>query len=656
LAENIGEVFFIHTPQPLRIIYISPAYEKIWGRPCQELYDRSEAWIDAVHPEDRERAMGLLARSIRGEEADERYRVVRPDGSVRWIRARAFPVRDAKGELSRVVGIAEDVTDAQRAQAELVRAREAAEEANRLKSEFLANISHEIRTPMNGIIGMTELALDTELTPEQREYLGMVRFSADSLLTVINDILDFSKIAVGKLELDSIEFNLRDCLEETTKALGIRAGQKGLELVCDVGPGVPERVVGDPTRLRQILVNLLGNAIKFTVHGEVVLQLEVESGSDDSVLLHFVVRDTGIGIPRAKLKTVFEAFSQVDGSMTRKFGGTGLGLTISTGLVELMGGRMWVESEEGWGSRFQFTARLGVAPSAQPPPPAKASRLVGLRVLVVDDNATNRRFLNDVLNRWDMKPTLAEGGEAALTALRKAKALGDPFPLVLTDCHMPGMDGFGLAAEIKSDPQLAGATIMMLSSGGQRGDAVLCRAMGVAAYLTKPIRKSELREAILQQLGQESSDARQSGLITRHSLREARKGLNVLVADDDPVNQHLAVRLLEKLGHKVVVAENGREALAALERSPFDLVLMDVQMPGVDGIEATAAIREAEKSTGAHLPILALIADAMKADEERCLAAGVDAHISKPIQAQALFETIERLLLAKPPTQRGMGR
>ncbi|MDP2606644.1 MAG: response regulator [Deltaproteobacteria bacterium] len=608
-----------------------------------------ERWSAAVHPEDLPAVESSSQRAIdeKGQDSAE-YRIILPDGSVRNVSKIERVVLDERGNVSRVIGVSMDVTERKEAETELRTAKDAAEAANRAKSEFLANMSHEIRTPMNGVIGMTDLLLETKLTSKQREYLGMVKSSANALLTVINDILDFSRIEAGKFELEPIDFNARDAIGDTANTVALRAHEKGLELIVDIDAAVPHTLRGDPGRLCQILVNLLGNAIKFTHHGEVILRVTTEAATMQDLVLHFSITDTGVGIPLDRQKSVFAAFTQADASMARTYGGTGLGLTISSQLVELMGGRIWVESEVGRGSTFHFTASFALvkAPAAAAPDP-DAVDLRDLHVLIVDDNSTNRRVLEKMFIGWRMVPTLAASVPEALAALRGAQESGRRFDLVLTDFQMPDADGFILAETIKKDPVIAGATVVMLTSASQPGDAARCRELGIAAYLPKPIKPLELRSAILLALGARSAERDRLALVTRHSLREGRETGRILLVENNSINQLVARRLLERRGHTVVVANNGRDALAILDEAAFvgfGCLLMDIQMPEMDGLECTAIIRDKEKMTGSHLPIIAITAYAMQGDEARCLAAGMDAYLSKPFKPVEFFDLIERYL------------
>ena len=649
LLDQLPESIYFKDTQS-RFFRVNKALAERLGRgEPQEFLGKSDA--DFFSPEHAgpaladEREMMRTGQPLVGIEERETWQ----DGRERWVLTTKMPLRDPEGQIIGTFGISRDITARKQAEEELRQAKDAAQTAARAKSEFLANMSHEIRTPLNGIIGMTELALGTELSAEQREYLGLVKLSADHLLTVINDILDFSKIEAGKLDLDQVDFSLRDALDDTLATLANRAHKKGLELACHVAEDVPGDLRGDPHRLQQIVMNLVGNAIKFTDEGEVVVRVENQPTGGGQIELHFAIRDTGIGITPEQQQKLFQAFTQADMSTTRKYGGTGLGLTISARLVQMMSGRIWLESAAGRGTTFHFTARFAPASGPVPrPPQPRLEQVRGLSVLAVDDNATNRQILQEMLRNWGLVPTVVESGAEALAALGEAADRGRPFSLVLTDAMMPGMDGFTLAEQILANPRWRSATLMMLSSAALHEDAARCKALGVAAYLTKPLRQSTLLDAIMTALGPRLMGHVAPTVAAARPIVKGGRSLKLLLAEDNAVNQKLAVRLLERAGHRVVIAENGRQAVESVGREMFDAVLMDVQMPEMDGFEATAAIRNQEQGTGRHVPIIAMTAHAMKGDRERCLEAGMDGYVAKPLQIEALLAILAEIGLTQP--------
>jgi PAS domain S-box-containing protein len=651
---------------------LNPAWEQVLGFSQEALL--SSPFMEFVHPDDRVSTAAATSRLLADDRVTafvNRYRC--RDGSYRWLQWTAAPYR----HHGLIYAFARDITEARRSEealtlyaremeaakweqdanaerlAQLVReleiAKRRAEEATVAKGEFLANVSHEIRTPMNAIIGMTDLTLETTLTSVQRDYLRAVKQSGEALLTLVNEILDFSKIEAGRLSLEHVTFDVRGTIEDAVRLLAPRAHEKGLELACRIHTGVPETLLGDPGRLRQVLLNLVGNAVKFTEQGEVSVDVSLDGLAGDEASLKFTVSDTGIGIPQEKQWQVFGAFVQADASTTRRYGGTGLGLAISSQLVELMGGRIWIESEPGRGSRFHFIARFGLAQEIARRALHGADQLENLRVLIVDDNATNRRILEETLAGWRMKPVSVGNARAALSALSEATRTGDPFRLVLTDALMPDVDGFMLAREIRSQPGLRDIKLIMLTSAGFSASPGRAEAAGLAACLSKPVKESELLDAILTALDPSPPPAPSADedRIARPPLRPLR----VLVAEDNPTNQKLVLTLLEQRGHTAVLASTGREAVDCTGAETFDVVLMDVQMPEMGGLEATAAIREREQTTGGHVPILAMTAHAMTGDRERCLEAGMDGYLSKPLRPDELLAALENLFLAERPAE-----
>ena len=572
------------------------------------------------------------------------------DGRTCWVECQLIPIHDDDGKLNRWIALERDITRRRQTEEALRSAKQSAEESSRAKSEFLANMSHEIRTPLNAILGMTELCLTTELTQDQLEYLRTVQSSADTLLQLLNDILDLSKIEAGRMEMEETDFNLAEVVRETLKALAVRAHEKRLELAVHMPMDMPQWLRGDPIRLRQVLFNLVGNAIKFTDRGEVVVEVEEQWSGEDEVGLHFSVGDTGIGIPAERLEQIFESFTQVDASMARRFGGTGLGLTITSQLLNLMNGRIWVRSKEGQGSTFHFTVRLRQGQQTSEVSSADESELMGKRALIVDDNAANRRILDEMLKHWGVHTSLADSAESAIRALETAATQNERFDIVLLDAMMPNIDGFQLAEAIHEREDLQADTVMMLSSVDRPNSAARCRAMGITGYLVKPISAIGLLEAILQGLGSDTTST-PAEAVKRNGKKErsaspaapAEKALRILVADDHAPNRDLAVEILRRRGHHCLSVSDGDEAVEAVQREDFDAILMDVQMPSMDGLTATREIRQLERAAGGRTSIIALTAHALAGDREKCLSAGMDAYLAKPLHARELVALVEKI-------------
>jgi PAS domain S-box-containing protein len=630
---------------------VNRAWQRQLGWSEEELL--TKPYLELIHPDDLESTRAAAARLEAGDDVvyfENRY--FHKDGTTRWLLWASTPVPAEQV----IYAAARDITERKATEEtmnQLVRALEVskrrAEEATATKSAFLANMSHEIRTPLNAILGMTALTLDTRLTDTQRDYLSTVKSSGEALLALINDILDFSKIEARHLDLEARPFDLREAVGDACRVLALRATEKGLELACEIEPDVPDQLVGDAGRLRQVLVNIIGNAVKFTNRGEVVVRVAVERTTGPDVVLQFTVSDTGIGIPGDMLSHIFRPFTQADSSTTRRYGGTGLGLAIAERLVELMGGRLWVESEVDRGSTFHFTTAFtrrdaSVASDAA----ARTRGLEGLRVLVVDDHATNRRILEHMLSSWQMEPTTVADARSAMAALRQATPR-ERFDAVITDCQMPEVDGFMLAREIRGDARVRSTPIIMLTSMGRAEDVAECQRMGLDAYLTKPVKHSDLLDTLVSLFG---SAARSATVAAASAAPRPSRRLRILVAEDNAVNRQLALTILGKRGHAVHGVEDGQQAVEQAAAGRYDVIVMDLQMPRMSGLDATMAIRDRERRTGRHVPIIALTAHAMRGDRERCLAAGMDGYLTKPIDVEELAATVERFGTASTPLQR----
>ncbi|MCM2373678.1 response regulator [Aporhodopirellula aestuarii] len=662
------------------IEWTNDAFTKLSGYdPADAIGHRLDDLVFGPSTDAKTRKM-IAASLSRGEELTIDVLQYRKDGSTVWAECQWIPVNDDTGTLSRWIVIESDITRRRQTEEALLKAKRSAEANSRSKSEFLANMSHEIRTPLNAILGMTELALTTDLSREQRDYIQTVKTSADALLELLNDVLDISRIEAGKMEIEEVDFNLADVVRETTKALAVRAHEKGLELAVHMPMTLPQELRGDSTRIRQVLFNLIGNAVKFTEEGEVVVSIEEQWRTDTEVCMQFSVSDTGIGIPADRLKKIFDAFTQVDSSMARRFGGSGLGLTITSQLVRLMEGKLWVQSSEGKGSTFHFTLTMKMAADRSAAnvagSPSKTSReaedshskakqeLTGYRVLIVDDNATNRRILNEMLSHWGLVTTLCDGAATALKELESATRNNTPFDLVILDAMMPVVDGFQLAQMIQQRPDLKPGTVMMLSSADRPSSTSKCEQLGIKTYLVKPVSASALLEAIYSTLEtpQSPDSDSESSSLSDNPFTPAEKPLRILVVDDHQPNRKLVESILHRRGHHVRSECDGDAAASACKEETFDAILMDVQMPGRDGFSATEEIRASEKNSGRHTPIIALTAHALQGDRERCLAAGMDSYLAKPLHAADLLELVEQigrghvLQASEPPTKTDLQR